>query len=90
MHPLESQLAEHLKIHDWQAVTSLVAVSGGADSVALLRALAAIRREGPGRLIVVHYQHGLRGEEAERDAAFVEDLTRQLGLWPIVGRARPG
>lgn len=90
MHPLESQLAEHLKIHDWQAVTSLVAVSGGADSVALLRALAAIRSEGPGRLIVVHYQHGLRGDEAERDAAFVEDLTRQLGLRSMVGRARQG
>jgi tRNA(Ile)-lysidine synthase len=90
VHPFELQLAEHLKIHDWQAVTSLLAVSGGADSVALLRGLAAIRREGPGRLIVVHYQHGLRGEEAERDATFVDNLTRQMGLWPIVGRARPG
>ncbi|GAB6165371.1 tRNA lysidine(34) synthetase TilS [Thermostilla marina] len=58
----------------------LAAVSGGADSVAMLRALAALRRPGAGRLIAVHVHHGLRGEEADADAEFVVDLAEQLQL----------
>jgi tRNA(Ile)-lysidine synthase len=57
----------------------VVAVSGGPDSVALLRALAAWRfPERPGRLVVAHLNHQLRGEESNLDAAFVEDLCRAL------------
>ncbi len=60
----------------------LVAVSGGADSVALLRALDAIkgRRRWKLTLTVGHVQHHLRGDEAEGDALFVEELARQLKL----------
>lgn len=61
----------------------LAAVSGGADSVALLRALAGIapRRGWNLTLAVGHVQHHLRPEEqAEGDAAFVADLAKQLGL----------
>lgn len=60
----------------------LVAVSGGADSVALLRALAALaeRRRWRLRLSVAHVQHHLRGDAAEHDARFVEGLARELGL----------
>lgn len=59
----------------------LVAVSGGADSVALLRALAVIadRPHWQLRLHVAHVHHHLR-EEADADAAFVVDLAQQLGL----------
>jgi tRNA(Ile)-lysidine synthase len=59
----------------------IVAVSGGADSVALLRALAALApRRGWGlKLAVGHVQHHLR-EEAETDAAFVEALAGRLRL----------
>jgi tRNA(Ile)-lysidine synthase len=65
-----------------------VAVSGGADSVALLCALAA-QNEQKGRelglnlglvLHVAHLHHGLRGAEADADLAFVRDLAAQLGL----------
>lgn len=61
-----------------------VAVSGGADSVALLRALAAQNHER-GRelglvLHVVHLHHGLRGEEADADLVFVRDLAATLTL----------
>jgi tRNA(Ile)-lysidine synthase len=57
-----------------------VAVSGGADSVALLRALIA-RREKLGLVLAaVHVHHGIRGEEADRDQAFVEELAHQFGL----------
>ncbi len=57
----------------------LVAVSGGADSMALLYALAALA--GPWRLTVqvVHVHHGLR-PEADEDAAFVQAQAQALGL----------
>lgn len=69
----------------------VVACSGGADSVALLRVLAMLagRRKWRLRLIVGHIQHHLR-EEAEEDAAFVEQLALKLGL-PYARRdIRPG
>jgi tRNA(Ile)-lysidine synthase len=83
---LERQLAESWAPADWAELTVLVAVSGGADSVALLRALAAIRLPGPGRLIAAHFNHQLR-VSAEDDEAFVRDLCREWGLSCEVGRA---
>lgn len=60
----------------------LVAVSGGADSVALLRSLAELRgkRGWDLQLVVGHVQHYLRGEESELDAEFVRELARSLEL----------
>ncbi len=47
----------------------LIALSGGADSVALLHALRLLREEyAIDRLAAVHIHHGLRGSEADRDA----------------------
>ncbi len=57
-----------------------VAVSGGADSVALLRALVDRNAELGLVLHVAHLHHGLRGAEADADLAFVRDLAAQLGL----------
>jgi tRNA(Ile)-lysidine synthase len=58
-------------------------LSGGADSVALLHALAAV----PGlRLVAAHLDHGLRPDSGE-DAAFCRALCRQLGVPLRVGRA---
>jgi tRNA(Ile)-lysidine synthase len=57
-----------------------VGVSGGADSVALLRALASRSRELGLVLSVAHLHHGLRGEEAEGDLEFVRELAGRLGL----------
>ncbi len=54
----------------------VVAVSGGADSVALLRALLAA---GVGPLHVAHFHHHLRGAEADEDAAFVRALAAGQG-----------
>ena len=58
-----------------------MAVSGGPDSVALLRAMATIKREtgGAGRLIVAHLNHHLR-PEADDDARFVAELAQGLEL----------
>src|ERR1700744_4148201 len=57
-----------------------VAVSGGADSVALLRSLAEQRQELGLVLTVLHVHHGIRGAEADADAEFVEALAAKLEL----------
>ena len=57
-----------------------VGVSGGADSVALLRALAGRGGELGLVLHVVHLHHGLRGAEADADLNFVRGLAGELGL----------
>ena len=57
----------------------VAAVSGGADSTALLLALAGFREEGFD-VQAAHVNHRLRGEESDADEAFVRDLCRQLGI----------
>ena len=52
-------------------------VSGGADSVCLLHVLVGLREELGLTVRAVHVHHGLRGEEADRDAAFVEKLAAE-------------
>ncbi len=64
----------------------LVGVSGGADSTALLHLLATVRAELSLELQVVHFNHGLRGEEAEEDARFVASLAWSLGVSCTVER----
>ena len=63
-----------------------VGVSGGADSVALLRFLAVLRPQFGWDLVVCHIHHGLRGAEADRDECFVRALAEQLGLPCAVSR----
>jgi len=66
--------------HDW-TFPSLVGVSGGADSVALLLGLLRLEPSAGGgrRLVVAHADHGLRAESAA-DSAFVASLATDLGL----------
>lgn len=58
----------------------IVAVSGGADSTCLANLLFAARERLGITLEVAHFNHLLRGRQAERDAAAVEALARRLGL----------
>lgn len=53
----------------------VVAVSGGPDSVALLRALVAVC---PGKIVVAHLNHGWRGVESDADEEFVGNLAASL------------
>ena len=57
-----------------------VAVSGGADSIALLRLLLKTRAELGVVLSVVHFNHRLRGEESDADERFVRELAEAHGL----------
>ncbi len=57
-----------------------VAVSGGADSTALLLTLYASRTSLGIGLSAIHIHHGLRGEEADADQRFVEDLCTRLAI----------
>ncbi len=56
------------------------AVSGGADSVGLLRLLMELREELGIVLSVAHVNHKLRGEESDEDERFVAGLAREHGL----------
>ena len=57
-----------------------VAVSGGADSVALLRLLLENRASLGVVLSVVHFNHKLRGEESDADEQFVREVAEAHGL----------
>lgn len=66
-------------VSDCDAV--LVALSGGADSVALLLELLSLQRDGTiGGIAAAHLNHGIRGEEADADEAFVRSLCDSLGI----------
>ena len=56
------------------------AVSGGIDSVALLRLLLELRYELGIVLSVVHFNHKLRGDESDADQEFVARLAREYEL----------
>ena len=58
----------------------IAGLSGGADSVCLLRILRCLRQELGIELRAVHVHHGLRGSEADRDAAFSEELCKELDI----------
>ncbi|HKM56650.1 MAG TPA: ATP-binding protein, partial [Isosphaeraceae bacterium] len=81
------------KIERWIArgagTVWVVAVSGGSDSVGLLRVLAEL---APGlglSLSVAHLNHGTRGEAAEADAALVTALAHRLGMAVDLGSWQP-
>lgn len=60
--------------------TVCVGLSGGADSVSLLFALRELGGELGFGVRAVHINHGLRGEESERDMRFCERLCGELGI----------
>lgn len=70
----------------------IIAVSGGVDSVALLDSLHhqnTASRDGACKLVVAHFDHGIRSSSAE-DATFVRELARSYGLEFECGEATLG
>ena len=74
-HPLEKVVSGAIK--SAQATKFIVALSGGADSVALMASLASVRHTD---LIAAHCNFHLRGEESMRDQHFVEKICSDLGI----------
>ena len=64
-----------------------IAVSGGADSVALLRVMLELRGELGVVLAVVHFNHKIRGAESDGDEQFVRELAEKFGLQFFCGSA---
>lgn len=81
-HALERRVRKTIQNHDMLAAGEhvLVAVSGGADSVALLHCLVALSSEYDLGLTVAHLNHRIRGEAADADADFVRRMSLELGL----------
>lgn len=72
--------------------TVICAVSGGADSVAMLFALYLLREKLGITLEAAHFNHNLRGEESLRDETFVRELCARydIPLHAASGEIRPG
>lgn len=79
-------LREHQMVQPGDRV--ICAVSGGADSMALLWALFGLREKLEIQVEAAHFNHHLRGEESRRDAAFVEDFCRHHGIVCHLGQAQ--
>ena len=58
----------------------VVAVSGGADSLALADLLTRVRRRFNLEICIAHYEHGLRGEDSINDSEFVRGFAANLGV----------
>jgi len=73
---------ELLGVDVWSRHRVLVAVSGGADSVALFRTISQLRIDqasDSAPLEVVHVNHGIRAGSADADADFVSKLAKAFG-----------
>jgi tRNA(Ile)-lysidine synthase len=86
---IEQRFADQLNELAWfQAGVKVgAAVSGGADSVALLRLLVGARAELGAVVSAVHFNHRLRGKASDADEKFVAALAENLGVTLHVGRA---
>lgn len=77
-------IKEHSLIKSGSKV--LVALSGGADSVALTHILHSISKELGITLCSAHLNHGIRGEEALRDEKFALEFSKSLGIECFIKR----
>lgn len=64
----------------------ICALSGGADSMALLWCLYLLRDKLELRISAAHFNHGLRNEESDRDESFVRDFCRGLDIPIHIGK----
>lgn len=78
----------------WMNGKMLVGLSGGADSMALCSVLLVLRSRGQVMLEAVHVNHGLRGQAADEDEAFVTDFCGKQNIpcsvYHLTPPANPG
>ncbi len=75
LHKIETYVSKWNMIQKEDKI--VVGISGGADSVCLLFVLLELRKKLPFDLVAVHVNHGIRGEEADADEAYVQALCEQ-------------
>jgi tRNA(Ile)-lysidine synthase len=81
--PIRALCAEYAMLPKGEPV--LCAVSGGMDSMALLHVLLSLRETLGFLLYAAHFNHKLRGDEAERDATFVASYCREHNIPFLLG-----
>ncbi|MEM6798329.1 MAG: tRNA lysidine(34) synthetase TilS, partial [Planctomycetota bacterium] len=79
---LVDRITDAWPVVQWRDVHVVIAVSGGADSVALLRALSEIKQlcGGAGEVSAAHFNHHTRGADSDADARWVGELCQRLGV----------
>jgi len=82
---IEKCIASRMLFRDGQKI--LVAVSGGLDSMVLLRVLSQLAAPHRWKLTVAHFNHQLRGSAAGADQRLVLKTARRLRLRAVTGRA---
>ena len=83
LNELLSQIRRYDMIHAGDKV--ICAVSGGADSMALLWGLYLLREKLQITLEAAHFNHNLRGEESQRDEDFVRQFCHRFDIPLVVG-----
>ena len=80
---INSPLREYCEAHSLAGAKNdapvLLALSGGADSRALLKLLSDECKKYGAPLYTAHVNHKIRGEEAERDQAFCLEISKEAG-----------
>lgn len=71
---------------DYCKATVTVALSGGADSMALLHVLLSLKDELGITVEAAHFNHLIRGDEAKRDEDFVKQQCKKLGVKLYIGQ----
>lgn len=91
--PLLSNVGRLFPLERWSPHNLIVAVSGGADSVALASALVELQSGRAATCLknirMAHCNYGLRGDESDEDETFVRNLAAQFGLAIDVWKAPP-
>ena len=82
MKPLAQRVAVQARKQGlWQrGDTVLLACSGGPDSLALAHILLQLREAEELKVVIAHFEHGIRGETSLQDAAFVRSFALRYGL----------
>ena len=69
-----------------EGASVIACVSGGADSVCLLKILTEIAKDRGLTIVAAHFNHGLRGGESLRDEQFTREYAEGLGVECFIGR----
>lgn len=74
------EVIENIKQTVFKNDNVVVGVSGGADSMVLLHLLLQARQDVDFNLVVLHVEHGIRGEESKHDANFVKQFCEENNI----------